>query len=148
MPSTAEASSGNAPDTATTVPSGAFNLRRIVVLPTPIWMGHPCGVAQQVMERFDADLFETDAQGPPIYGKIATVAVVGNVDGAHKTSADMMQGLNDIGFTVPAQGATYRVGEAMQTVDSEDLEKVTDAGLARKAAHLAYTLRNHLYPVE
>ncbi len=73
------------------------------------------------MERLDADLSETDDQGRPImYGKVATVAVVGNEDGAHKTIADMMQGLNDIGFTIPAQGGTYWVGEAMQTVDFKD----------------------------
>lgn len=73
----------------------------ILVLSTPIWMGHPCSIAQQVMERLDADLSETDAQGRPImYGKVATIAVVGNEDGAHKTIADMMQGLNDIGFTI------------------------------------------------
>src|SRR3954454_1479385 len=51
----------------------------ILVLSTPIWMGHPCSVAQQVMERLDADLSETDDDGRPImYGKVATVAVVGN----------------------------------------------------------------------
>jgi multimeric flavodoxin WrbA len=125
----------------------------IMVLATPIWMGHPCSVAQQVMERLDADLSETDDQGRPImYGKIATVAVVGNEDGAHKTIADMMQGLNDIGFTIPAQGGTYWVGEAMQTVDYKDLEKVpdpvaaTNAGLARNAVHLARALKASQYP--
>ncbi|WP_104092095.1 flavodoxin family protein [Arthrobacter sp. GMC3] len=125
----------------------------ILVLSTPIWMGHPCSVAQQVMERLDADLSETDAQGRPImYGKVATVAVVGNEDGAHKTIADMMQALNDIGFTLPAQGGTYWVGEAMQTLDYKDLEKVpdpvasTNAGLARNAAYLARFLSENNYP--
>ena len=33
--------------------------------------------------------------------------VVGNEDGAHKITADLHQALNDIGFTVPAQGGTY-----------------------------------------
>lgn len=127
----------------------------ILVLSTPIWMGHPCSVAQQVMERLDADLSETDDQGRPImYGKVAAVAVVGNEDGAHKTIADMMQSLNDIGFTIPAQGATYWVGEAMQTVDYKDLDKVpdpvasTNTGLARNAAHLAWILRKQQYPAE
>jgi multimeric flavodoxin WrbA len=125
----------------------------ILVLSTPIWLGHPCSVAQQVLERLDADLSETDDQGRPImYGKVATVAVVGNEDGAHKTIADMMQGLNDIGFSIPAQGGTYWVGEAMQTVDFKDLDRVPDAiasanaGLARNAAHLARLLRTSQYP--
>lgn len=125
----------------------------IIVLSTPIWMGHPCSVAQQVLERLDADLAETDNQGRPImFGKVATVAVVGNEDGAHKVIADMMQGLDDVGFTVPAQGGTYWVGEAMQKVDYNELEKVPDdvvsatAVLARNAAHLARILRSDPYP--
>ncbi|MGN7200791.1 flavodoxin family protein [Arthrobacter sp. SAFR-044] len=127
----------------------------ILILSTPIWMGHPCSVAQQVMERLDADLSETDDDGRPVmYGKVATVAVVGNEDGAHKTIADMMQGLNDVGFSLPAQGGTYWVGEAMQTVDFKDLDQVpdpvasTNAGLARNAVHLARLLRSSQYPAK
>ncbi|KNC19044.1 flavodoxin [Arthrobacter sp. RIT-PI-e] len=127
----------------------------ILVLSTPIWMGHPCSVAQQVMERLDAELSETDEAGRPImYGKVAAVAVVGNEDGAHKTIADLMQGLNDVGFTLPAQGGTYWVGEAMQTVDFKDLDTVpdpvasTNAGLARNAAHLATYLKTTNYPTQ
>lgn len=127
----------------------------ILILSTPIWMGHPCSVAQQVLERLDAELSETDDQGRPImYGKVGVVAVVGNEDGAHKTIADMMQGLNDVGFTLPAQGGTYWVGEAMQTVDFKDLEQVpapvtsTNTGLARNAVHLAQYLKTHQYPAE
>lgn len=127
----------------------------ILILSTPIWLGHPSSVAQQVMERLDAELSETDNQGRPImYGKVAAVAVVGNEDGAHKTIADMMQGLNDVGFTLPAQSGTYWVGEAMQTVDFKDLDQVpkpvasTNAGLARNAVHLAQLLRKEQYPAE
>lgn len=96
----------------------------ILLLATPIWMGHPASVAQQVLERLDADLSETDDQGRPVmYGKVAAVADVGNEDEAHKSVADMMQGLNDVGFSIPAQGGTYWVGEAMQTVDFKDLDR-------------------------
>ncbi|MFI7579492.1 NAD(P)H-dependent oxidoreductase [Kocuria kalidii] len=125
----------------------------ILVLATPIWLGHPCSVAQRVLERLDADLAVTDDQGRPImYDKTAIVAVVGNEDGAHKTIADMTQGLSDIGFTVPAQAGTYWVGEAMQAVDYQDLDEVpepvasTTAGAARNAAHLARLLRAEPYP--
>lgn len=124
----------------------------IILLSTPIWMGHPCSVAQQVLERLDADLAETDKQGRPImFGKVATVAVVGNEDGAHKVIADMMQALNDVGFTLPAQGGTYWVGEAMQTTDYNDLKEVPEAVasatavLARNAAHLARVLQSDPY---
>jgi multimeric flavodoxin WrbA len=125
----------------------------ILVLATPIWMGHPSSITQRVMERLDADLAETDNEGRPVmYGKVAIVAVVGNEDGAHKTVADTQQGLNDVGFTLPAQGATYWVGEAMQTVDYKDLKAVpekvaaTTASAARNAAHLARFLRTSQYP--
>ncbi|WP_298584507.1 flavodoxin family protein [uncultured Kocuria sp.] len=125
----------------------------ILVLATPIWMGHPCSIAQRVLERLDADLAETDEQGRPImYDRTAIVAVVGNEDGAHKTIADLTQGLSDIGFTVPAQAGTYWVGEAMQSVDYQDLDQVpekiaaTTAGAARNAAHLARLLRTEPYP--
>ncbi|HEX2299372.1 MAG TPA: hypothetical protein VHH34_12810 [Pseudonocardiaceae bacterium] len=83
---------------------------------------------------------------------MATVAVVGNEDGAHKIVADMFQALDDIGFTIPAQGSTYWNSEAMNPVDYQDLEKTPDAvaattaTLARNAAHLARLLRDHRYP--
>jgi multimeric flavodoxin WrbA len=123
----------------------------ILVLSTQL--GHPCSVAQQVMERLDTDLSETENQGRPIiHGKVATIAIAGIEDGVHKTVADMMQGMNDIGFTIPAQGATYWACEAVQTMDFKDLDQVpdavasTNAGLARNAAHLAWILRKQQYP--
>ncbi|AGF71369.1 flavodoxin family protein [Corynebacterium halotolerans] len=125
----------------------------ILVLSTPVWMGHPSSIAQRVIERLDADLAETDEQGRPImYDKTAIVAVVGNEDGAHKIIADMLQALNDVGFSIPAQAGTYWVGEAMQSVDYQDLDEVpepvasTTAGAARNAVHLARLLRAEPYP--
>lgn len=127
----------------------------IFVLSTPIWLGHPSSLAQRVMERLDAELAETDDEGRPIMaGKVAVVAVVGNEDGAHKTTADLMQGLNDVGFSLPSQGGTYWVGEAMQSVDFKDLAEVPEAvasataALVRNAEHLARLLRQENYPVE
>lgn len=125
----------------------------IFVLATPIWMGHPASIAQKVLERLNAESSETDEYGRPIlYNKTALVAVVGNEDGAHKVTADTMQGLNDVGFTLPAQGGTYWVGEAMQNVDYRDLEEIpemvatTTANAARNAVHVARLLRSSGYP--
>jgi hypothetical protein len=75
---------------------------------TPVGVGHLSSIAQRVLERLDAELSKTDDAGRPLMvGKVALVAVVGNEDyGAHKTAADMFQGLNDIGFSIPAQGVT------------------------------------------
>ncbi len=127
----------------------------ILVVGTPIWMGHASSLAQRVLERLDAELSETDDAGRPIlFDRVGVVAVVGNEDGAHKATADLFQGLNDVGFTIPAQGGTYWNGEAMQTVDFKDLEQTPDpvasttATLARNAAHLARVLRAARYPAE
>ncbi|MGE2720878.1 flavodoxin family protein [Mycolicibacterium celeriflavum] len=125
----------------------------ILVLSTPIWLGHPSSVTQRVLERLDAELSNTDDAGRPIMvGKVAVVGVVGNEDGAHKVIADCFQGLNDIGYTIPAQGGTYWTGEAMQSKDYKELDEVpepvasTTAALARNAAHLAGVLRADAYP--
>lgn len=65
------------------------------------------------------------------------MAVVGNEDGAHKVSADVFQGLNDVGFS-PAPGAvTYSVGEAMQGTDYQDLDATPDAVTSTTAALVA-----------
>lgn len=120
----------------------------ILVLSTPVWLGHPSSIAQRVLERLDAELSNTDdAERPVMVGKVAIVAVVGNEDGAHKTIADMFQGLNDIGFSIAAQGGTYWNGEAMHTTNYNDLDEVpeavasTTAAAARNAAYLARLLR-------
>lgn len=125
----------------------------ILVFATPTWLGHMSSVAQRVLERLDAEISETDADGrPAMVGKVAAVAVVGNEDGAHKIIADAFQGLNDIGFTIPAQGGTYWNGEAMQGVDYKDLDgppepvAATTATAARNAAHLAGRLADQQYP--
>ena len=125
----------------------------ILVVATPTWVGHMSSVAQRVLERLDAELSETDDQGrPAMVGKVAVTAVVGNEDGAHKITADLFQGLNDIGFTIPAQGGTYWNGEAMQGTDYNDLDETpepvatTTATVARNAAHLVTQLRSAQYP--
>jgi multimeric flavodoxin WrbA len=125
----------------------------ILVLATPVWLGHPSSVAQRVLERLDAELSNTDDAGRPVMvGKVAVVAVVGNEDGAHKIVADCFQGLNDIGYTIPAHGCTYWNGEAMQSKDYQDLDEVPEAVAkatavaARNAAYLAGMLRGRHYP--
>jgi multimeric flavodoxin WrbA len=126
----------------------------ILILATPIWMGQPASVAKMVLERLDAELSETDDEGRRLmFGKVAGVAVVGNEDGAHHTSAEIFQALADVGFTIPADGVTYWVGEAMGSVDYQDLKSTPDttAGtnrtLATNAAHLARLLQSNNYPV-
>ena len=125
----------------------------ILVLATPIWLGQPSSVCKMVLERLDAELAETDDEGRlSTYGTVATVAVVGNVDGAHHVTAECLQALNDVGFSIPAAAATYWVGEAMHGTNYNDLEvtpevtAATTATLATNAVHLARLLKTSPYP--
>lgn len=125
----------------------------LLVLVTPIWMGQPASVCKMVLERLDAELAETDDDGRLLtYGKVAGLGVVGNEDGAHHVTAEVFQALSDVGFTIPPNGVTYWVGEAMQGIDYKDKEprpeKTAEAtsALARNAVHLARLLQEQNYP--
>lgn len=120
----------------------------ILILAGPIWMGQIGSVAKRVLERMDAFLSETDDQGRmPSFGKVAVMAIVGNEDGAHFSSAQGFQSLNDTGWTIPPVAACYWVGEAMGSTDFKDLPKTPDkvletaAMVATNAAHLAKLLK-------
>lgn len=125
----------------------------ILIFGGPIWMGQIGSIAKRVLERMDAFISETDDQGRmPSYGKVAVAAIVGNEDGAHFSSAQLFQSLNDTGWTIPAVAACYWVGEAMGSTDFQDLpetpEKVTKTAkmVASNAAHLAGLLKGANYP--
>ncbi|OZI58180.1 flavodoxin family protein [Bordetella genomosp. 4] len=125
----------------------------ILILGTPIWLGHPSSVCQRILERMDAFLGELDDAGRMVtYGRVAGVVVVGNEDGAHHVSAELFQALNDVGFTLPASAVTYWVGEAMQKTNFDDLPVTpqktaqTTTELALNCAHLANLLRVSPYP--
>ena len=125
----------------------------ILVIATPIWLGQPSAVCKMVLERLDAELSETDDDGRMLtYDKVACLAVVGNEDGAHHVTAEVYQALSDVGFTIPANGVTYWVGEAMQATDYQDRDPApektaqTTKTLAANAAHLARLLKGSPYP--
>ncbi|MGM7697141.1 flavodoxin family protein [Microbacterium sp. A84] len=125
----------------------------IFVLLTPTWLGQHSSVAQRVLERLDAELGETDDKGRPVlFDKVAVAGVVGNEDGAHHIVGVFYQALNDVGFTVPAQGCVYWNGEAMHTTDYKDLDQTPSAVTASMTAaltnaiHLATLLRGDGYP--
>jgi multimeric flavodoxin WrbA len=125
----------------------------ILVMSTPIWMGQPSSVCKMTLERLDAELSETDDEGRMLtYGKSAAVAVVGNEDGAHHTTAELLQALNDVGFSIAANASTYWVGEAMHTddyIDQEETPEKTAATTKTAAAnvlHLARVLQAQPFP--
>jgi multimeric flavodoxin WrbA len=125
----------------------------IFVFATPIWMGHPASVAQVVMERLDAFLGDTDDRGQMrSVDRVALVGVVGNEDGAHHVGAEVFQGLSDTGFTLPPNGMTYWVGEAMHGTDYKDLPDTpaktaqTTHTMVVNGVHLARLLKQHPFP--
>lgn len=125
----------------------------ILVVSTPTWIGQLPSIGMQLLERLDAELSETDADGRlTLYGKVAVVGVVGNEDGAHHISSQLFQGLGDLGCTISAQGATYWNDVAMGSRDYIDLDETPEAvasatkALATNAAHLARLLKDAPYP--
>lgn len=125
----------------------------ILVFGGPIWMGQVSSIGKRVLERMDAFLSEIDDAGRmPSYGKVAVAAIVGNEDGAHASSAQIFQSLNDTGWTIPAVAACYWVGEAMGSKDFKDFDEAPDkvrqtaAMVAGNAAHLARLLVEDPYP--
>lgn len=125
----------------------------ILVVATPTWMGQLSSIGHRVLERLDAELSEKDGSGNLYtYGKVAVAAIVGNEDGAHHITSVLFQALNDVDFTIPAQGAVYWNGEAMHTTDYLDLDETPEAvasatkALASNAAHLARSLKSTPYP--
>jgi len=125
----------------------------ILVVTAPTWVGQLASPGQQLLERLDAELGETDDAGrPSMYDKVAVVGVVGNEDGAHHITSQLFQGLGDIGFTISAQAATYWNDVAMGSRDYQDLPETPEAtasatkALAANAAHLAGLLKASGYP--
>lgn len=125
----------------------------ILIFATPTWVGQMSSEALRAIERLDAELSETDSEGRfQTYPKVAAVAIVGNEDGAHKITADILQALNDLGFTFAANAATYWNGEAMHSTDYIDLDEIpkevvnANKLVATNATHLARLLKSAQYP--
>ncbi len=125
----------------------------ILVIASPIWLGQPSSVCKRVLERMDAFLDEKDRRGRmPSYGKVALIGVVGNEDGAHHVGAEVAQALFEVGFTIPAGGSTYWVGEAMGSKEYKEFKKPPKVVaqwtkmLASNTAHLARLLKGEQYP--
>ncbi len=125
----------------------------ILIFGTPIWLGQPSSLAKRVLERMDAFFGEMDDRGrSPAFGKVAVAAIVGNEDGAHHVTAELFQALQEVGWTIPAMGSCYWVGEAMHKTDFKELKEVpklvreTAAGVGSNAAHLARLLKAQPYP--
>lgn len=90
---------------------------QVLVIATPIWMGHLASNAQKVIERLDAVFRDEqlsnkeNGQFMP-YNKVGGCLVTGNEDGAHSCAAQVLWSLQEVGFTIPPNANAYWVGKA------------------------------------
>jgi hypothetical protein len=107
----------------------------------------------RALERMDAMLSETQADGRPIaFDKVAGVVVTGNEDGAHHIVGTVSQALIDIGFTVPGQAWTYwHLGpgpgpDYLDDPTGHEWSDRTGRNAARIMASVASALKAHPMP--
>jgi multimeric flavodoxin WrbA len=89
----------------------------ILIIATPIWMGHLASTAQRVIERLDAifheDGFTDEKNGQYFtYNKVAGCLITGNEDEAHSCAAQVLWSMQELGFTIPPNVNAYWVGLA------------------------------------
>ncbi|SEB14378.1 Multimeric flavodoxin WrbA [Pedobacter hartonius] len=89
----------------------------ILIIGTPIWMGHLASTAQRMIERLDAIFHEegfTDEKTGQYftYNKVAGCLITGNEDGAHSCAAQLLWSMQELGFTIPPNVNAYWVGLA------------------------------------
>jgi multimeric flavodoxin WrbA len=111
----------------------------ILIIGTPIWMGHLASTAQRVIERLDAifheDGFTEEKTGQYFtYNKVAGCLITGNEDGAHSCAAQLLWSMQELGFTIPPNVNAYWVGMAGAGKD------YVEAG-GEKYFYTNYTLR-------
>ena len=111
----------------------------ILIIATPIWMGHLASTAQRVIERMDAifheDGFTDESTGQFFtYNKVAGCLITGNEDGAHSCAAQVLWSMQELGFTIPPNVNAYWVGMAGAGTDYVE-------GGGEKFFYTNYTLR-------
>jgi len=111
----------------------------ILIVATPIWMGHLASTAQRMIERLDAifheDGFTDEKNGQYFtYNKVAGCLITGNEDGAHSCAAQVLWAMQELGFTIPPNVNAYWVGMA-----GGDKDYVEAGG--EKYYYTNYTLR-------
>jgi multimeric flavodoxin WrbA len=89
----------------------------ILIIGTPVWMGHLASTSQRVIERLDAIFHEdgtTDEKTGQYftYNKVAGCLVTGNEDGAHSCAAQVLWSMQELGYTIPPNVNAYWVGLA------------------------------------
>lgn len=114
----------------------------ILVIATPIWVGHTASTAQQLIERLDATFYEAALRDKEtgqyvLYNKVAGVLVTGNEDGAHEVAGHIQWALGEFGATIPPNANAYWVGEAGPGPDYDE------AGLKSQYTNASYRYSVH-----
>lgn len=89
----------------------------ILIIGTPIWVGHLASTAQRIVERLDAVFHEKGLADKKTgqyftYNKVAGCLITGNEDGAHSCAAQLLWAMQECGFTIPPNVNAYWVGPA------------------------------------
>jgi multimeric flavodoxin WrbA len=89
----------------------------ILIIGTPIWVGHLASTAQRIVERLDAVFHEEELADEKTgqyftYNKVAGCLITGNEDGAHSCAAQLLWAMQECGFTIPPNVNAYWVGLA------------------------------------
>lgn len=89
----------------------------ILIIGTPIWVGHLASTAQRIVERLDAVFHEKKLADKKTgqyftYNKVAGCLITGNEDGAHSCAAQLLWAMQECGFTIPPNVNAYWVGPA------------------------------------
>lgn len=86
----------------------------ILVLATPIWLGHLSSLCQRVIERLDDTFSAYDERTGqfPLYNKVGAAIVTGNEDGAQACASRMLFALQSFGCAIAPNSDVYWVGDA------------------------------------
>jgi len=114
----------------------------ILIIATPIWMGHSASYVQRIFERLDdifynPDLVDRSSGRYFTYNKVGAALVTGNEDGAHEAVRHILWGLQEFGFSIPPNSNSYWVGVAGGQIN------YTEGG----GEHHEYTNKNNAYLV-
>ncbi|MEX1014768.1 MAG: flavodoxin family protein [Candidatus Paceibacterota bacterium] len=86
----------------------------ILIIATPIWLGHISSIAQRVFERLEGTYSEGNEENGqyPLYNKVGGAVITGTEDGGHACARTILFNLSRFGCTIPAGADCYWVGSA------------------------------------
>lgn len=85
----------------------------ILIIGTALWFGERTSIVQNIMQRMIGSYSDfNEYNQPSLYGKVGSVVVTGNEDGAHNASSKTLYNLSRMGCLIPPNANSYWVGDA------------------------------------